>query len=733
MDPNTTETYAFSADINSLLSLIINTIYSNKEIFLRELISNASDALNKIRYNSLTDVSSLNSNPNLEIKISFDKINKVLIINDSGVGMTKDELVNNLGTIASSGTKKFLESISNTSDISLIGQFGVGFYSAFLVSDKVIVFSKNNNDDVYSWESNGNGSFAIQKETYDLKRGTEIRLYLKEDMHQYLEENTIVNLIKKHNQFIEFPIFVETEKTREIESTDEPSDEPSDEVKDEPSDEVKDEPSDEVKDEPSDEVKDEPSDEVKDESSDGVKIEDETPKEKKTTTEKYNEFEQINKGKPLWTRNPKEVSDDEYTDFYKLISNDYDTQLEHSHFNVEGQIEFKGLLYVPKRTPTDFFDGQKKPSNIKLYVRKVFITDECDILPDYLKFVRGVVESNDIPLNISRETLQQNKILKVIAKNVVKKIFDMFNNVSKDSDKFRIFYEQYSKNLKLGVHEDTNNRTKLADLLRYETSKSNGDLISFDNYIDQMQEGQTSIYYITGESINSIVNSPFLEKLRQKNYEVIYMIDPLDEYVTQQIKEYKDKKLICITKENIDLNETVDEKQAFEKATSEYKNVCDYIKSVLNDEIEKVIVSNKLTNTPCILSTSEYGWTANMQRILKAQTFGKNEMNFMMGKKILEINPNSPIINKIKEKLDSDQKDKSLVNLVHLLHDATLQSSGFSLDDPSKFTNRLFELINYGLGIEDTTEEVSNDTNEVANDDNVLENIAEINTMENTD
>ena len=690
MDPDTTETYAFSADINSLLSLIINTIYSNKEIFLRELISNASDALNKIRYNSLTDVSSLNSNPNLEIKISFDKINKVLIINDSGVGMTKEELVNNLGTIASSGTKKFLESISNTSDISLIGQFGVGFYSAFLVSDKVIVFSKNNNDDVYSWESTGNGSFSIQKETYNLKRGTEIRLYLKEDMQQYLEENTIVNLIKKHNQFIEFPIFVETEKTREIESTEEPSDE----------------------------VKDEPSDESK--------IEDETPKEKKTTTEKYNEFEQINKGKPLWTRNPKEVSDEEYTDFYKLISNDYDTQLEHSHFNVEGQIEFKGLLYIPKRTSTDFFDGQKKPSNIKLYVRKVFITDECDILPEYLKFVRGVVESNDIPLNISRETLQQNKILKVIAKNVVKKIFDMFNNVSKDSDKFRIFYEQYSKNLKLGVHEDSNNRTKLADLLRYETSKSNGDLISFDNYIDQMQEGQTSIYYITGESINSIVNSPFLEKLRQKNYEVIYMIDPLDEYVTQQIKEYKDKKLICITKENIDLNETVDEKQAFEKATSEYKNVCDYIKSVLSDEVEKVIVSNKLTNTPCILSTSEYGWTANMQRILKAQTFGKNEMSFMMGKKILEINPNSPIINKIKEKLDSDQKDKSLVNLVHLLHDATLQSSGFSLDDPSKFTNRLFELINYGLGIDDTPEEVQSDGNE-------LENTAEINTMENTD
>ena len=714
MDPDTTETYAFSADINSLLSLIINTIYSNKEIFLRELISNASDALNKIRYNSLTDVSSLNSNPNLEIKISFDKINKVLIINDSGVGMTKEELVNNLGTIASSGTKKFLESISNTSDISLIGQFGVGFYSAFLVSDKVIVFSKNNNDDVYSWESTGNGSFSIQKETYNLKRGTEIRLYLKEDMQQYLEENTIVNLIKKHNQFIEFPIFVETEKTREIESTEEPSDE----VKEKPSDEVKDEPSDEVKDEPSDEVKDEPSDESK--------IEDETPKEKKTTTEKYNEFEQINKGKPLWTRNPKEVSDEEYTDFYKLISNDYDTQLEHSHFNVEGQIEFKGLLYIPKRTSTDFFDGQKKPSNIKLYVRKVFITDECDILPEYLKFVRGVVESNDIPLNISRETLQQNKILKVIAKNVVKKIFDMFNNVSKDSDKFRIFYEQYSKNLKLGVHEDSNNRTKLADLLRYETSKSNGDLISFDNYIDQMQEGQTSIYYITGESINSIVNSPFLEKLRQKNYEVIYMIDPLDEYVTQQIKEYKDKKLICITKENIDLNETVDEKQAFEKATSEYKNVCDYIKSVLSDEVEKVIVSNKLTNTPCILSTSEYGWTANMQRILKAQTFGKNEMSFMMGKKILEINPNSPIINKIKEKLDSDQKDKSLVNLVHLLHDATLQSSGFSLDDPSKFTNRLFELINYGLGIDDTPEEVQSDGNE-------LENTAEINTMENTD
>jgi len=659
-----TETYAFSADINQLLALIINAVYSNKEVFVRELISNASDALNKIRYESLTDTSCLDSDSNLEIKISFDNTNRILTFRDTGVGMTKDELINNLGTIASSGTKKFLESISASKDLQLIGQFGVGFYSAYLVSDKVVVISKNNNDEQYSWESTGNGTFSVQRDEtdYQLKRGSIMQLYLKEDMNEYLEESRITSLIKKHNQFIEFPIYIETQKTREV-TVDEGD--------------------------------------VKVEDEGDVKVEDEVEetKETKKITETYVEFEQVNKDKPIWSRNPKEVSEDEYSDFYKSLTGDYDSYLDVAHFSVEGQVEFKGLLFIPKRSPIDLFDGQtKRKGMVKLYSRKVFITDDCeDLLPEYMKFVRGVIETDDIPLNISRETLQQSKILKVIGKNIIKKALDMFNKISNDSDKFRIFYEQYNKSIKLGIHEDSTYRNKLTPLLRYETSNSNGDQISLDDYIDNMKDNQSAIYYITAESVKSISSSPFLEKLKSKNYEVIYMCDPLDEYITQQVKDYKDKKLVCITKENLDLFQDDSEKEEFEQSKNEYKNVCDFIKSTLSDEVEKVVVSNKLSDSPCVLSTSEFGWTANMQRILKAQTFNKPEMNYMMGRKVLEINPNNKIIQKIKFRLDSEQIDSRLTDLVNVLYDVTLQSSGFTLENPSLFSSRVLKLIDRDL------------------------------------
>lgn len=654
---NETETYAFSADITQLLALIINAVYSNKEVFVRELISNASDALNKIRYESLTDTSCLDSDTNLEIKISFNKTNRILTFKDTGVGMTKDELINNLGTIASSGTKKFLESITASKDLQLIGQFGVGFYSAYLVADKVVVVSKNNTDEQYSWESTGNGTFSVQRDEtdYQLKRGTIMQLYLKEEMNEYLEESNILSLIKKHNQFIEFPIYLETQKTREVEV------ETVDDVKD-----------------------------VED-------VKDEEPK--KTVTETYFEFEHVNKDKPLWSRNPKEVSEDEYSEFYKSLTGDYDSYLDVAHFSVEGQVEFKGLLYIPKRSPIDLFDGQtKRKGMVKLYSRKVFITDDCeDLLPEYMKFVRGIIETDDIPLNISRETLQQSKILKVIGKNIIKKALEMFNKISNDPDKFRIFYEQYNKSIKLGIHEDSTYRNKLTPLLRYETSNSNGDQISLDDYIENMKDNQSSIYYITAESVKSISDSPFLEKLKSKNYEVIYMCDPLDEYITQQVKDYKDKKLVCITKENLELFVDDSEKEEFEHAKVEYKNVCDFIKSTLSDEVEKVVVSNKLSDSPCVLSTSEFGWTANMQRILKAQTFNKPEMNYMMGRKVLEINPNNKIIQKIKFRLDSEQIDSRLTDLVAILYDITLQSSGFTLENPSLFSSRVLKLIDNDL------------------------------------
>ena len=665
------ETYAFSADINQLLSLIINTFYTNKEVFLRELISNASDALDKIRYQSLTDSNVLNEYPNFEIRISFDKENKILIIEDSGIGMTKDEMVKNLGTIAKSGTKAFIESLSAGADISMIGQFGVGFYSSYLVADKVSVISKNNSDLQYKWESNAGGSFIVSlDDSVELKRGTRIILNLKEDMSIYLEENEIRRLIKKHNQFIDYPIYLQTVKTRTIDTKDE-------DVKED--------------------VKED--DEVKVED-----VEDEKPTSK---TETYNDWDYVNQEKPLWTRNSKDVTVEQYASFYKTISGDYDEHLEVSHFSVEGQIEFKGLLFVPKKAPFDLFDnGSKKPNNIKLYVRRVFITDNCeDLIPEYLRFIKGVIDSEDLPLNISRETLQQNKIMKVIKKNIMKKCIELFSLIAEDEEKYNNFYEQFSKNIKLGVHEDSTNRSKLASFLRYESSKSDSVLTSLDNYIQRMDEGQKGIYYITGESKKSIMNSPFLEKLKKKNLEVLYMIEPLDEYVTQQLKEYNNHKFICITKENLDLEE---DKDTFETLKKDYEKVCVFMKNILEQDVEKVILSNRLDSSPCVLVTSEFGWTANMQRIMKAQALSSGkDMSYMMSKKTLEINPYNNIIKRIKENLDNENSGeaKHLKDLVFLLYDVTLQSSGFVLDDPSKFSNRILKLINIGLGVNEEEEE----------------------------
>jgi len=646
------ETFAFSADINQLLSLIINTVYTNKDVFIREVVSNASDALNKIRYQSLTDVNCLDSESKLEIKISFDKENKLLVIEDTGIGMNYDDLIANLGTIASSGTKKFIESITSK-DLQLIGQFGVGFYSVFLVADRVLVISKKNEHDQYSWESSGNGSFTIQKdEEKVLTRGTRITLQLKEDMLEYLEEHKIRDLIKKHNQFIDFPIYIQTEKVVPVS---------------------------------------EPDTDKKEETDTNNETDTKEPETKEPV--KVVEFEHINKNRPLWCRNAKEVSEEEYSDFYKSLTGDFDTYLDVNHFSVEGNVEFKCLLYVPKRAPYDLFDGQSKRStDMKLYVRRVFITDQFDeLIPEYMKFMRGVIETDDVPLNLSRELLQQNKTIKLIGKNIVKKALDMFVNISNDSDKFRTFYEQYSKNIKLGVHEDSVNREKLTTLLRYETSKSDGDLISLDEYLDNMQEGQTNIYYMTGESVASLQNSPFVQHFKEKGIEVLYMVDPLDEYITQQVKDYKDKKLVCITKENGDfsLEESVKE---------EYKNVCDFFKSVLSEDIEKVVVSNRLANYPCLLSTSEYGWTANMQRLVKAQTFGKQDtMQFMMGKKILEINPNHEIIKKLRNKIELDTDIDNTKDLIRLLYEISLQSSGFNIENSSDFINRVLKLVNNNL------------------------------------
>merc|ERR1711988_444573 len=629
------ETFSFNADINQLLSIIINTFYSNKEIFLRELISNSSDALDKIRYESLTNTDALNTENDLRTRISVE--DKKLIIEDTGIGMTKEDLINNLGTIAKSGTKAFMEALQAGNNVSMIGQFGVGFYSAYLVADKVTVISKHNtSDDTYYWESEAGGSFSVGKASENLSRGTKLILQMKEDQHEFLQETKLRDLIKTYSQFIDFPIYIQAEKTKDVEVTDDEDDEDDEEEKEDKNntDDSKVEQNDSKED-------DEDNDKPVVEDCDDCEESKEPEKKTKTITETYLEWDHLNEQKPIWTRSNSEVTKEEYNSFYKLLTNDWDDCLVHKHFSVEGQLEFKGLLYIPKRAPNTMFEQDKTICEIKLYVRRVFITDKYkEIIPEYLSFIKGVIDSEDLPLNISREMLQQNKIMKVIRKNLVRKCIEMFTQMSEDDnqDNYNTFYENFSKNIKLGIYEDNTNRSKLAKLLRFHTSNSLDKKITLDEYITNMKENQSAIYYIAGESIESINSSPCLEMLKSNGIEVIYFNEPMDEYMLQQFKEYDGKQFVCITKENLDIGQNDQEKESYKKHEKDLEGVCKIIKETLDDKIEKVIISKRLAESPCTLVTNSHGWSANMERILKAQALRDTSMdNMMNSKKIMEI------------------------------------------------------------------------------------------------
>lgn len=722
------ETHRFQAEISQLMGLIINTFYSNKEIFLRELVSNASDALDKLRYLSLTHPEVLEGEPELKIQLIPKRDEKLLIIRDTGVGMTKADLTNNLGTIARSGTKQFMEAVEAGGDMSLIGQFGVGFYSAFLVASQVDVFSKSNDDECHVWSSSAGGSFTVSAaQRPDLKRGTEIVLHIKDGCEEYLRDEKIKEIIKAHSQYVGFPIELHTTTTEEVEEEEEEQSEKEEEPAKEEEEEKDGEPA-----EASSDDEDEDEDASEGSKKKGKK------KPKKTIKRTVEGWNRLNTEPAIWTRKPGTVSHAEYASFYKNLTNDWEDHLAVKHFHVEGHVDFKGILYIPRRAPFDMFESRKKRVGIKLFVRKVFITDECtDLVPEWLSFVKGVVDSDDLPLNISRETLQKNTVITNMRGVIIKKIIELLTELStgkyiegpqekkdkkegdsedEDSDAdddteekslklWRTFYEQFSRNLKLGVHEDSSNRERLASLLRFYSTKSSEEMASLDGYVERMKEHQKSIYYLTSESRRHCETSPFLEALKAKDFEVIFMDQAIDEYAVSTLREYKGKKLQCITKDGLELEETEEEKKKHEDEKANYSKLVDFIKEVLGDKIENVKIGYRLTTTPCVLTTSEWGWSAQMQRIMKAQALRDDSMSSVMsGKPTMEINPNSKLIRTLKKMLDEDPENVTLRSSAVLLFETAQISSGFSIDNVSSYAVRIYSMMAFGLAGDDDEE-----------------------------
>ena len=710
------EVSEFQAEVSRLMDIIINSLYSNKDIFLRELISNGSDSLDKIRFLSLTDESVLGTgdDANLDIRIKVDKENGVLSIRDRGVGMTKAELKENLGTIAKSGTSAFLEQMQKGGDMNLIGQFGVGFYSVYLVADFVEVRSKHNSEDKqWIWQSKADGAFAISEDEGEpLGRGVEINIYLKEEAQEYLEEDKLKELVEKYSEFINFPIYLwnSEEVEEEVPLSDEELAEQASKAEEEEEDVEETDEDDESADDEDDEVEDEDEEELPT-----------TKKVKKTVWD----WKNVNDNKAIWLRSSTEVEDDEYSKFYKALSKDDKEPLSYTHFKAEGDVEFKSILFIPEKPPQDLFDNYyNKAAALKLYVRRVFISDEFDeLLPKYLSFIKGIVDSDTLPLNVSRETLQQHTSLKVIKKKLVRKALDMIRKLAEegqddddeeaadaDADdsadeetRYDKFWKNYGKAIKLGIIEDASNRTRLAKLMRFYTSKSPTKLVSLEQYVERMKPGQKSIYYLAGESREALEKSPFLEKLLQKDLEVIYFTDPIDEYTMQNLTEFDDFKFSNASKDDLKFGDDTEAAKArLKKIKEEFKDFTKWWKEILpSEEVEAVKISNRLVTTPCSVVTSKYGWSANMERIMKAQALSDDgRMAYMRGRKTLEINPGHPIIKALKEKSEDDAGDEDTKRTALIMYETALLESGFMFEEPKGFAGRLFDMVRRDLGVE---------------------------------
>ena len=741
------ETRVFQTEVNRLLDIIINSLYSQKEIFLREAISNASDSLDKIRFLSKTDSSLLNDEPDLNIKIRLLPDEETIIIEDTGIGMSKEELINNLGTIAKSGTTQFLEHLSNNKDLNLIGQFGVGFYSYFLIADKVIVVSKSVGNEQYIWESEAGSTFTIKKDTEGpfLTRGSKIILKVKKDAKEFLETKKIKELIKRYSQFINFDIFLYESKVVskgveedvvETTATDTDTETEKSTENQDPSEKRK-------KTEEKDNF-----DELIDEDSEKNVTDEKSAKKTKKVEETVWDWEKQNDVKALWLRPSTEIQETEYQEFYKSFSKDYDNPSTWLHFKAEGGVEFTALLYIPSHTPSSLFEEKKeeeKESNLKLYVRRVLISDQfTDLLPAYLNFVKGVVDSDDLPLNVSRESLQKLRSLKTIKNKLTKKVLDKLERIlnekidvedvdvdslnetekkeleERNNEKrkelrelYRKIWKNFGRSLKIGINEDTSNRNKIAELLLFHSSAGD-EMTTLNAYIERMKPDQKDIYYIGGENLDSIKVSPMAVGITRKGFEVLYMDDPVDEYVIQLLGKFKDKQLTNIAKTGFELPTSQEEKSKLDKLKKYYAPLTKWMKEVLSDFVENVNVSLNVIEHPMIVLATQSGFSANYEKLAKAQASAYKDERLSYLEKLkrnIEINPYHPFIKELLERV-KDSPDEDAKESATLLYEIALMNSGYSVKDQVKFTKRFYQVMGDSLGLQRNLGEVTVDLSE---------------------
>jgi len=705
----------FDADVAKILNILINSLYTNQEVFLREVISNASDALDKIRMMYLTDEkhpkNDAGEETKFEIKISIDKDKRMIYMIDGGVGMTKDEMKNNLGSLGSSGTQRFLEGMKEGQDSNLIGQFGVGFYSVFLVSERVKVASKSDaSDKQYIWESTGDGSYFLYEDPRGntLGRGTELMLELKKDADQFLDNEKLKTIVHRYSEFIHFPIFIKSTKIERVEK--EKSEEDAVEKKDESEDG-------EVKDDGEDDGSEEEKKEDDDDNYENVPVD---------------TWDLVNDNKPIWTRKANDVNETEYDDFYKALTKDYDAPMFYTHFSAEGEVEFKSILFIPGRAAYNVFDTSITHSNIRLYVRRVFITDEFkDLLPRYLNFVKGVVDSDDLPLHVSREQLQESRILKIIKKKLIRKALTMFSDIAasdkklEEEDKkkeekkeeddnddapvgkqlkevtFPKFWEEFGKNLRLGLIEDGTNRARLTKLLRFKSSKGEDKFSSLEDYVERMSETQKNIYYLTGESIEKIKQVPVLYDAEKREVEVIYMTDAIDEYVTGHVTDFSGKKLINLAKQGVIEDESKTQKNIVKGRAEKYEGLTKWFKELLGDKITKATISQRMTEEPLLVASPKHGATATMMRLMKSQTLGEKQSE-TDAKRVLEINHLHPLIHEVWQRvqvLEEGKRDEMAEDLALVLFDVASLQNGFEIDDALIMGKRVGRMLRQSVDI----------------------------------